>query len=173
MDSRLPLSFDIQSRSNDVTTDSRLVNALIEGNEILKRPGFTDQAYKTVAGASMSTGQGQGLFSWNSAIVAAVNGHVYRIDGVVVTELTGSPFSGMSNITPLSYTQTVNDNWLVFHDGSNIYVVNKVNNTIISPLSGGGVLSASMINQGGYYSSAPAVTFSGGTPATGTAVLYN
>jgi hypothetical protein len=177
MDARLALSFDIQSRSNDVTTDSRLVNALIEGNEILKRPGFTDQAYKTVAGASMSTGQGQGLFSWNSAIVAAVNGHVYKIDGVVVTELTGSPFSGMSILTPLSYTQTVNDNWLVFHDGSNIYVVNKVNNTIIAPLSGGGVLSASIGIAGGYYPTAPTpITFSnaaGNTAATGHAVIYN
>lgn len=156
MESRISLTFDIQSRTVGTTTDSRVVNAIIEGNELVKRPGLLAQTY---TGSTISSGQAQGIFSWNSGIVAAANGHVYKIDGTVVTEFTGSPYRGMSSLVPISYTQTINDNWLVFHDGSNIYCINKVNNTIISPISGSGVLSVNIVIGGGPYTSAPTVAF--------------
>ena len=174
MDDRLPLTFNIESRAADTSKDSRVVNAIIEGEDIVKRQGLLSQTY---SGATISVGQAQGIFSWDGGIVAASNGHVYKINGLVATELTGSPYSGMSSTVPLSYTQTVNDNWLVFHDGANIYVVNKVDNKILSPLSGTGVLTTTITKGGGYYTAAPTVTFTaspaGSPEATGHAVLYN
>ena len=63
---RLPLTFDITSRKADITKDSRVVNAIVEGDEIVKRPGL-------ITWATPTSGTGQGMFAWRNQIVAGVN----------------------------------------------------------------------------------------------------
>lgn len=170
-EARIPLTFNLESRAADTSKDARIVNGIVEDERVIKRPGLIAMSLST----TLSTGVGQGLFSWADQLIAAVNGHIYSIlpSSGSVTELIGSPFTGMSNTIPLSFSSTINDTWMAFHDGTNLFAVNTINNTIISPLGGTGVISTTITNPGGYYYTPPSVTFSGATPATGTAVLYN
>ena len=60
-EARLPLTFDIESRSADTSKDSRIVNAIVEGEKVVKRPGLLAM---NLSGAAIVAGAGQGIFSW-------------------------------------------------------------------------------------------------------------
>jgi hypothetical protein len=155
---RLPLVFNIESRSADLSKDSKTVNAIIEGEELVKRPGLS--LFSTIG-----TSNGQGLVSWLNQTVVAANNHIYLVDSLgTATEVLGSPLTG-SNLLPLSFSQTDNGRWLVFHDGSNIYAMpapgvitasisigsavvtytDTGNKTIGQPVSGTGIPANSVI----------------------------
>ena len=171
-EARLSLVSPIQSRTASLDQDAKMVNVMVEGDEIVKRPGLTTFVTTTA-------GQGQGIFSWDSRIIAGVDNHIYTTAGSSVTELTGSPIAPTGvPIRPLSFNQTANDKYLVFHNETTIFMSASTTGTpaIIQPLSSDKVLSATIQVPGGWYNSAPTVTFDlppSGVRATGTAVLFN
>lgn len=137
---RLPLTFDIQSRKANTGKDSRVVNAYVEGEDLVKRPGLLDMGI-----SGISAGDGQGLYYWDDQLIATVGGTVYSISGTTATTL-GTP-TGMST-KPLSYVETTADDYLVFHDGSNIYTLAKGAGSVINPLSGTAVIDVTVDNSG-------------------------
>jgi hypothetical protein len=131
---RLPLVFNIESRSADLSKDSKTVNAIIEGEELIKRPGLS-------LFATIGTSNGQGLVSWLNQTVVAANNHIYLVDNLgVATEVLGSPLTG-SNLLPLSFSQTDNGRWLIFHDGSNIYAMPAFGTIVASISIGSAVIT--------------------------------
>lgn len=168
---RLPLNYPIESRTASTLKDSRIVNALVEGGQIVKRPGLAILNNSP----ALPVGQAQGLFSWANFLVSVNNNTVSLLAGLSLTTPSGTnPLTGV--ITPISFSQSANDTYLVFHNGSNIYTIDNLTKTVTSPVSGTGVISATINNPGVYYSGVPTVTFSGGggaPQATGTAVLFN
>jgi hypothetical protein len=168
---RVPLNNSIQSRTASTAKDARLVNAVKEDSRIVKRPGLLAPTLTP----ALPVGTGQGLFSWNAYIVAVANNQVTLVNSIGGT-VTPSGVTITGALTPISFTQTANDAYLVFHNGSNIYTLDKATNTVVSPLSGTGVISATVNNGGGYYTTAPSVLFnlpSAARQATGTATLFN
>jgi hypothetical protein len=167
--SRIPLTFDIESRVASTAKDSRLVNAVVEGDEVVKRPGLVALP---LTGSVPPTSQGQGLFSWNNYLIAGFSNIIYKIVGLVSSTLG----TIVGTVLPLSFTKTANDTYLVFHNGTNLYVIDKATSTLTSPLSGSAVISATVNSNSVYYVVPPSVTFTGGggaPQATGTAVLFN
>lgn len=167
---RLPLAHHIQSRTASTAKDSRLVNAVKEDDRIVKRPGVIASNLTP----AIASGLGQGLFSWNKYIVAVNNNVVSLVAGNTTSNPTGVALAGA--LSPISFAQMANDKYLVFHNGANIYSLQKDSNILESPLSGIGVKSVTIDNSGGYYSTAPGITFSAGigeTAATGHTVLFN
>jgi hypothetical protein len=131
---RLPLVFNIESRSADLSKDSKTVNCIIEGEELVKRPGLS--LFSTIG-----TSNGQGLVSWLNQTVVAANNHIYLVDNLgVATEVLGSPLTG-SNLLPLSFSQTDNGRWLIFHDGSNIYAMPAFGTIVASISIGSAVIT--------------------------------
>ena len=115
---RLELTVPIGSRTNSVSKDSRGVNCLYEQvNQqekwIIKRPGLT-----TIA-PNLGVGQGQGLASWLSYLVATNNNVVYKITGGVATSM--GTITGTLNA--VDYIQTNADAYLVLHNGTHLYYI--------------------------------------------------
>lgn len=144
---RLPLNFDIKSRRADLSKDSRLVNAYVEDGDIVKRPGLLAKTLSGATAADLPTytpGIGQGLAVWNDKLIAVQAGEIYSIQGTISTHLA-TP-AGMSTL-PVSFTQTTGDNYLAFHDGSNVYTLQKDIGEVISTLSGTAVESITVTNE--------------------------
>jgi hypothetical protein len=176
---RLPLAYDIQSRKADTSKDSRLINGMIETISeseinVVKRPGVVEIP---TTGATIPAEQGRGIFSWYNRILTAVGTKLFQIFAGESIEI--ATFDGSSQV-PISWVETANDNFLVFHDGSYIYTIPKpilVDDPLVvtNQNNGSAVLSATVTNGGGWYTGVPGVTFTGGggsPQATGTAVVY-
>lgn len=163
---RLPLTFDIESRTASTEKDSRIVNAMVEDDQIVKRPGLTSHV-------TAGSGQGRGIFSWDNKLIAVNENTVYHIESQDVTAYA-LPLTGTQ--VPMSFVETGNDGWLAMHNGSTIYAIDKDTNSLTAPVGGTGVLSATIDTPGGWYDTPPLVTFTGGgatADALGTAVLFN
>lgn len=170
---RLPLAGPIQSRTASTSKDSRIVNGIKEvrgdKKDVIKRPGYLVQ---TLTGATPS-GKGQGLFSWNNYLVAAFGNSLYTIAGGV-TSLLGSVTGGTN---PFSFCSVTGDTKLAFHNGSNLYTINKgTPPTFIGGVGLSGVVSSVTINTaGGYYGYATSCVVSqtgGGTTTNIHAVAH-
>lgn len=174
---RVPLAQSINKRSANDNKDNTIINCLFEshptGKRLVKRPGLLPQI--TVSSGGLS----QGIFPWNSRLVTILNNEVWGM-----TLSSGTQFGTLPGTVPkrnLSFTQTALDAHLVINDQANFYYITKASvdagtPTVVAP--SGTVVSATVDNIGtnGYYSTAPAVTFSATSPdvaATGHAVLYN
>lgn len=166
---RLPLNFDITSRTASLDKDSKLVNAVVEGEDIVKRPGVIEY---TVTGDVPPAEQGRGLFSWYNRIINAVGDKVYSELNHTSTELL--TLSGNVQL-PLSFVETANDTYLAFHDGSYLYTIPKSSPTTVTNNTGGAaVIDVNITDGGGWYDTAPAVAFTAsGDTALGTAELYD
>lgn len=70
---RIPLDFHIDSRTNDLTKDAKLVNCFVdttpEGKDIVKRPGTV---LYTPGGTAIPSGTGQGIYSFQQNVISAV-----------------------------------------------------------------------------------------------------
>ena len=142
---------------------------MVEGEDIVKRPGVIEYA---VTGDVPPAEQGRGLFSWYNRIINAVGNKVYSELNHTSTELL--TLDGNIQL-PLSFVETANDTYLVFHDGSYLYTIPKSSpNTVTNNTGGTAVIDTNITNGGGWYDTAPNVTFTAsGDTATGTAELYN
>jgi hypothetical protein len=163
---RIPLASSIESRSASLGKDSRLVNGLIEskGNErqVVKRPGLIPLSITP----AIAAGIGQGIFSWNNYLLAAVNNTLYLITGQNSAAVLGTVVGSTS--VPFSFTSVANDVKLALHNGANLYTVSAGSPpTFIGGVGLTGVVSSVYISAGGgYYGLATPVTIATGTPPT-------
>ncbi len=150
----IPLAAQADNRTASTLKDARLVNAMVEssGNskQLIRRPGL--QALTIVAsdGNTIAAGQGQGIFTWNNYLVACFSNKVYTIAGENLSTLLGT-LNGSQ--LPLSFVTTTNDNYLAFHNGSNLYTMLKgTPPTFTGGVGLSGVVdSVTITNGGGYY----------------------
>jgi hypothetical protein len=158
---RIPLTFPIGSRTASTAKDSRLVNVLKEDGRIVKRPGL---AALNITPA-IPAGQGQGVFSWNNYLIAAVANTVYLVTGETSSSVLGT-ITGSQ--LPLSFATVANDTKLAFHNGANLYTVNAgTPPTFVGGVGLSGVVSSvSITNAGGFYGYSVACTVTVGATTT-------
>ena len=169
---RLSLTPSIDNRNAVNNKDAIGYNCIYEtigeGKRVLKRPGL----YQLPLSPALPTGEGQGLFHWNSYLIAGQSGGLYGIIGSTTTLFGSIP----GTQTPFSFCQTAHDQYLVINNGANLYTVNKTGNVFGTAVVNSIVGSVVITNGGSGYITTPAVTFSAppsGTTATGTAVVSN
>lgn len=170
---RLPLTHLIESRTADTSKDSRTVNALFEkqGDKIflVKRPGLG--LLNTTP--ALSTGVAQGLTSWNDYIVAVHSNSVYAIQAGNPTSLSTKLGTVVGSTVPFSFTHTAADQELVFHNGSNLYVVTQSGMVVSEPISGANVGSVKIdINGFGYAAYSTVTITNSATPAVITKTAH-
>lgn len=169
---RLHLTPHQDNRNASNTKDAIGFNCLYEteGEKrwVVKRPGV----YQLPVSPALPIGEGQGLWHWAGYLVVGQTGGLYGIVGG--TSTTFGSIAGTQ--VPWSFTQTANDDYLVVHNSSNVYVLDKATKTFQTAVVNSTVGSVN-INSGGFgYVTAPSVTFSAppaGTTALGTAVITN
>ena len=160
---RLPLIFQIQSRTANPFKDSKMVNAYKEGNQAEKRPGL---AGLTIT-PTLPVAVGQGIFQYTGSIFTVINNAIYKVTG------NTSSFIGsiIGDVKPISFTSTFNNNYLFFHNQTNGYYYSTSGGLV--QLTASSVISATITIAGSGYTAAPNVVFSappsGGVTATGTA----
>lgn len=168
---RLPLASQITSRQPSTVRDGRSVNAVFEKSgdqyRLIKRPGVLPL---TLATKPIPAGTGYGLTSWRDKLVAVTGNSIYDIDTITGTATSMGEVQGTA--LPLSFTQTANDNFLVFHNGVDIYAIQNTTNKVTKPISGSTVGSISVTDGGGTYGLPKAVTISIASPAVVTQVAH-
>lgn len=164
---RLSLANQIESRQPSTVRDSRTVNAFFEKSgdhtAIVKRPGTLALA---LASLPIPAGTGYGLTSWDGSLVAVTGNNIYTVDSLAGTATSMGAVQGTA--VPISFTQTANHNYLVFHNGVDVYVIPKATKLVTKPIAGSTVGSVSVTNGGGTYGTPVAVTISIASPAVVT-----
>jgi len=163
----------IDSRTNDVTKDSKMVNCYLEqtGQTVhaVKRPG--KKAYTL---STPLTAPGQGLWNYNGNLYAAAGGYLTSITGGTVTPIG----NGYSSTNTFSFVNTLSTSaphpYMVFHDQVNGYYLDA-NNNLVNIATQVNIVS---LNSGGsgYPTSGGTFTVTGsggGSTATGTYTTYN
>lgn len=159
---RVPLTQEIESRTNSLSKDSRNANGYFERRnestrDFVKRPGYSNL---TVTGTSLSSGQAQGLFRYNGNLYAVINNTLSKITPSLVGSTIGTITGTLEDVY---FVNTSNNVWGFFHNGTNGYTLNQSNTlTRIDPT---GVYGVTIATGGSGYSGTPTVTF--GAPPTG------
>lgn len=89
---RVPLAFDIESRTNSYLKDARIVNAYVDtqGSRkwVIKRPGLSS----AMVSPALSGGAGSGMFIFNNKLYIGINFNLYEIvpAGQSITSSAGS-----------------------------------------------------------------------------------
>ena len=169
---RLPLTPKIENRNASNTKDAIGYNCLYETvdgkKRVIKRPGL----YQLPVTPALPTGKAQGLFQWNNYFIVGQSGGLYGINGS-----TSNQFGSIAGTqTPWSFCQTKDDQYLVVHNGANLYTLNKTGNVFGTAIVNSVVASVKIDNGGAGYLVAPSVTFSAppsGTTALGSAQMQN
>jgi len=124
---RIPLTQPIESRTASFAKDSRGVNCYFEKRgsalDVVKRPGLLKVASIGEPPVYPDIAQGQGLVEFRNEIISIVNNTVYRTDPTTFTTLVIGTIEG--DLNQNWFVKTFVDNYLVFHNEINAYVIDK------------------------------------------------
>lgn len=117
---RNTFTHQIESRTASTAKDSRCVNGYFEQRdqrtkEFIKRPGLVQLA------TTPTTGTAQGMFRFAGKLYGVTNNSLWSMTTGNVTSTIGSI---IGTVARCSFTQTANDTYLVFHNGTNGYTYN-------------------------------------------------
>ena len=165
---RVPLTQEIESRTNSLSKDSRNANGFFERRnestrDFVKRPGYINL---TLTGTALEAAQAQGTFKYDNNLYVVINNKLTKITPSLVASTIGT-ISG--TVKDCYFVNTSNNVWGFFHNGTNGYTLNKTGTlTRIDPT---GVYGVTIATGGSGYSGTPTVTFGSppsGVTATGT-----
>lgn len=123
---RIPLAFNLESRTNSTSKDSRIVNAYVdtEGQtkRVIKRPGL---ATFTVSPAlAVSSAQGMYAFRGTGKLYPVVSNTLYEVTTGGVSTNKGAVAAGL-----YSFVETSSVPYLFLHNASNAYYLNGTSGT--------------------------------------------
>ena len=128
---RIPLTQPIESRTGSFAKDSYSANCFFEmrdnKRELIKRPGLV-LAKQIVSGG---TPVSQGLYAFNNQLIAAISDTIYKVDPTTPYAVT-TLGTTTASISSTYFAKTYQDNYLLFHNRYNLYVMNN-SYTISSP----------------------------------------
>lgn len=170
---RLPLSQPIESRTASFAKDSRSVNGYFETRdqtkrEFIKRPGLL----KPTVTPALDAEEAQGLAAFNGSLYAVTNNKLYKINPTTYASSVVGSISG--SVDNCYFTNTLNNQYMFFHNTTNGYLVNGSTGAL-TQITSDVVATVNIVTGGTQYSEGSVPTFSaapsGGTTATGSLTL--
>ena len=171
MQLRLPLSQPIETRDGTLTKDSKCVNGYFEMNnqkrEFVKRPGLINTA------ATLPTGNGQGLTTFNGYLYAAIDNVIYKIDPTTFAKTTIGTMTGTVNgkVATCYFEQTLNNTYLFVHNQVNGYTITT--SDVFAQVVNTAINDVLIFTGGTGYTAGDVLTIVGGTFTTAGTITVN
>jgi len=154
---RVPLTQEIESRTNSLSKDSKNANGFFEKRDnnirdFVKRPGYTNL---TLTGTTLEAAQAQGMFKYNGNLYVVINNTLTKVTPSLVASTIGN-ISG--TLHDCYFVNTSNNVWGFFHNGTNGYTLNQAGT--LQRIDPTGVYAVTIATGGSGYTGTPTVTFS-------------